>query len=151
MILDLLPYKTSSQQKRKNLGWLRVLTFSISLVFVATLFLLQIPGLEHIMFIAFIAGNIIYYAAGITLAFLLKDNRAFCKYLCPITVFLKPMSYFSLIRIKPDETKCVHCDRCSQVCPMEVDVMDPSRNRKNGTECILCLECVKNCPKEALS
>ena len=26
------------------------------------------------------------------LAFAWKDNRAFCKYICPITVFLKPMS-----------------------------------------------------------
>ena len=34
------------------------------------------------MFIAFIVGNVIYYAAGIVLAFLLKDNRAFCKS-CP--------------------------------------------------------------------
>ena len=34
--------------------------------------------------------------------------------------------------------------------PMDVDVTDNSRNRKNGTECILCMECVKNCPKDAL-
>ena len=34
--------------------------------------------------------------------------------------------------------------------PMDVDVTDNSRKRKNGTECILCMECVKNCPKKAL-
>ena len=38
-------------------------------------------------------------------ALTLKDNRAFCKYICPITVFLKPMSYFSWLRIKCDEEK----------------------------------------------
>lgn len=102
------------------------------------------------MFWAFIAGNVIYYAIGIILAYAFKDNRAFCKYICPITVFLKPMSYFSLLRIKCDKDKCISCGKCKKVCPMNVDVTDNSRKRLNGTECILCMECVKNCPKDAL-
>lgn len=93
---------------------------------------------------------ILYYAVGIGLAFAFKDNRAFCKYVCPITVFLKPMSYFSFLRIKCDKQKCVSCGKCKRVCPMNVDVTDNSRRRKNGTECILCMECVKACPKKAL-
>ena len=102
------------------------------------------------MFWAFVIGNIVYYGTGIALAFAFKDNRAFCKYICPITVFLKPMSYFSLIRIKCDKEKCISCGKCKRVCPMNVDVTDNSRRRENGTECILCMECVKNCPKNAL-
>ena len=89
-------------------------------------------------------------AVGIALAFAFKDNRAFCKYICPITVFLKPMSYFSVLRIKCDKDKCISCGKCKRVCPMNVDVTDNSRKRKNGTECILCMECVRNCPKDAL-
>jgi len=106
--------------------------------------------MERIMFWAFIVGNVAYYAAGIILARVMKDNRAFCKYLCPITVFLKPMSKFALVRVKCDKEKCISCGKCKRVCPMDVDVTDNSRNRKNGTECILCMECVKNCPKNAL-
>ena len=87
---------------------------------------------------------------GIFLAFALKDNRAFCKYICPITVFLKPASYFSLMRIECDKSKCVSCGKCKKVCPMNVDVTDHSRKRINGTECILCFECKKVCPKNAL-
>ena len=105
---------------------------------------------EQIMFWAFIVGNIIYYVVGIALAYAFKDNRAFCKYICPVTVFLKPMSYYSLLRVKCDEEKCVSCGKCKQVCPMDVDVTDNSRKRMNGTECILCMECVKNCPQKAL-
>ena len=76
----------------------------------------------------FLAGNVLYYIAGIALAFIFKDNRAFCKYLCPITVFLKPMSYFSLLRVHCDESKCVHCGKCLRVCPMDVEVNKESRN-----------------------
>lgn len=149
MVLDFLPYKVP-QTPRKPIGWLRYVTFTLSLVFVAALFLANVGHLERIMFWAFVIGNALYYGAGILLAFAFRDNRAFCKYLCPVTVFLKPMSYFSLVRITCDKSKCVSCGRCRRVCPMEVDMTDNSRRRVNGTECILCMECVKNCPKGAL-
>ncbi len=149
MVLDFLPYKTP-RQPRKKAGFVRYITFALSLAFVVALFLAQPGNIERIMFWAFLIGNGLYYAVGIALAFWLKDNRAFCKYVCPITVFLKPMSYFSLFRIKCDEEKCVHCGKCKKVCPMDVDVTNNSRKRQNGTECILCMECVKNCPKDAL-
>lgn len=149
MVLDLLPYKVP-RRPRKNLGFIRYFTFLVSLLFVAALFFSHVSNIERIMFRAFIMGNLLYYAVGIGLALTFKDNRAFCKYICPITVFLKPMSYFSVFRITCDADICISCGKCSRVCPMDVDVTDPSRKRKNGTECILCMECVRQCPKDAL-
>ena len=149
MALDFLPYKVPAAP-RKRLGWIRYLTFAASFLFVAALFLAQAGNIERIMFWAFIIGNVLYYASGILLAFAFQDNRAFCKYICPITVFLKPMSYFSLLRVTCDKSKCVSCGKCKRICPMDVDMTDNSRNRKNGTECILCFECARNCPKDAL-
>ena len=150
MVLDFLPYKTPRKGRIKKLEKIRYFTFILSLVFVSSLFLLGVGNLERIMFWSFLVGNILYYTVGIALAFGLKDNRAFCKYICPITVFLKPSSYFSLLRIKCNKDKCISCGKCRRVCPMDVDVTDNSRKRRNGTECILCMECVKNCPKDAL-
>lgn len=149
MILDLLPYK-APQQPRKKWGFIRYIVFVLSFVFVSALFLAQVNHMERIMFWAFLIGNVLYYIVGIVLAFALKDNRAFCKYICPITVFLKPMSYFSLLRIRCDESKCVSCGKCKKVCPMNVDMTDNSRKRENARECILCFECTKACPKGAL-
>lgn len=149
MILDFLPYKVP-EKPRKKIGGIRYLVFATSLIFVSLLFLTHVGNLEKIMFWAFVAGNLSYYAIGIILAYAFKDNRAFCKYICPITVFMKPMSYFSLFRVKCDKSKCVSCGKCKKVCPMDVDVTDNSRKRKNGTDCILCMECVKACPKNAL-
>ncbi len=102
------------------------------------------------MFWSFIAGNVLYYAVGFGLAFALKDNHAFCKYVCPVTVFLKPASYYAWLRVKNDTDKCIGCGKCNKVCPMEVDMRDNSRKRLNGTECILCLRCVEACPAKSL-
>ena len=153
--------------KKQKIGWwISTMLFDIGIILLAQsgwesrgywlhpllfgLFLMKVANLEQIMFWLFLAGNALYYIVGIALAFAFKDNRAFCKYLCPITVFLKPMSYFSLLRVHCDEDKCVHCGKCLRVCPMNVEVNKESRKRKNGTECILCYECTKACPKKAL-
>ncbi len=149
MILDLLPYKTP-KQPRKKIGFIRYITFTCSLLFVGALFVWHVPNLERIMFWSFLIGNALYYAVGITLAFVFKDNRAFCKYICPITVFLKPASYFSMMRVKNDKSKCISCGKCERICPMNVQVTENSRKRVNGTECILCFKCVDECPKKAL-
>ncbi len=149
MLLDLLPYKTP-ENSRKKFGYIRYLVFVSTLIIVGVLFLMKIENLENIMYIAFIIGNIFYYIVGIILAIKFRDNRAFCKYVCPITVFLKPMSYFSLIKIKYTDEKCIKCLQCKKVCPMDVDMMNNSRNRNNSTECILCGACAKSCPTKAL-
>ena len=149
MILDLLPYKVA-QQPRKRIGFIRYIMFLISLLFVGILLLFNTPNMPQVFFWSFIIGNLLYYGIGISLAFAFQDNRAFCKYICPITIFLKPASYHSLVRVKNDEEKCVSCGKCKKVCPMDVDMIDNSRKRLNGTECILCTKCIDECPKKSL-
>lgn len=149
MVLDLFPYN-APQNPRKNWGYIRYVTFLVILCGVASLFILKLSNLDLIIYYIFIGGNLIYYVVGIILAYKLKDNRAFCKYICPITVFLKISSYFSLLRVKIDEDLCVDCGKCIKSCPMDVDILDNSRKRENATECILCLNCIHSCSKNAL-
>ena len=143
MVLDFLPYKQPQQPRKEKLGFLRYVMFVLSLALVSGLMLIKIAKLEQIMFWLFIVGNVLYYILGIGLAFVLKDNRAFCKYLCPVTVFLKPMSYFSFLRVHCDESKCIHCDKCLRVCPMNVEVNKESRKRKNGTNAFFAMNAQK--------
>lgn len=150
MVLDCLPHKVPASHERKRFGWVRYVVFVVSLLFVGALMLLQMPDLDNVMFWTFIVGNVLYYAVGITLAFVLKDNRAFCKYVCPITVFLKVGTSCARLRIQVDEGACIHCGKCTAICPMDVEVPSNSRKKKNATECILCMECVKECPTKAL-
>ena len=72
--------------------------------------------------------------------------RPFCKYLCPLGAIYSLFNKFALYRTDLDESKCVHCGKCAQVCRMCVD---PSRS-PNSPECIRCGDCVKACPVGAL-
>ena len=151
MILDILPYKTPRKPRNEKLGVFRWVIFLVTLAYFCIVWFLFRDSIHYLMYISFIAGNIFYYASGITLAFIFKDNRAFCKYLCPVTIILKPASYFSLLRIQCSKDDCINCGKCLKGCPMNVDMLDNKRSRKNGTECIQCLKCVQDCPKKALS
>lgn len=149
MILDLLPYKQKVGE-RKNIGYIRYILFLLSFLFVGALFVWQVPNMEKIMFWSFLIGNVVYYAVGMFLAFRFRDNRAFCKYICPITVFLKPMSRHAAVHVAVDTEKCISCGKCRKVCPMGLYISDQTRRKENASECILCMNCVEQCPKKAL-
>lgn len=100
----------------------------------------------------FVAGNGLYSMTGIGLAFMLKDNRAFCKYICPITVFLKMSSFFSLLRIKGESALCIECKACSKTCPMDILIPEyiQAGQRVLSNECVMCMTCIDTCPTGAL-
>ena len=74
-------------------------------------------------------------------------ERGWCRYFCPVGAILAPFNKISKIHVSVDLNKCVHCNTCSQACPMGIDV--PNMNR--SPECILCGKCIKACPKLAIS
>jgi ferredoxin-type protein NapH len=155
MILDLLPFKRSSGRLPGSWGALRYAHFGLSLGLVLLLWFGLSYGVGSTGTTAvywFLAGNILYYLVGIALAFQLKDNRAFCKYVCPVTVPLKLASRFALLRIKGDPGKCTDCGACVKMCPMDIRITDylKSNQRVLSTECILCQTCITVCAPEAL-
>ncbi len=157
MVLDLFPFKRSPGRLPGKWGWLRYAHFVFSLALVTFLWfgLSYRPALEFnpILLLWFVIGNLLYYALGISLAFLLKDNRAFCKYVCPITVFLKLGARFSLLKVDSKAPSCTQCGACSKRCPMDIDVSQYARQgqRVSSSECILCHSCIYTCPSYALS
>ncbi len=155
MVLDLLPFKRPSGRLPRQYGWIRYLHFGLSLGIV--LVLLYGVGFREgasgsIAVTWFIVGNVLYYAVGIILAYSLKDNRAFCKYVCPVTVPLKITSRFSLIKIGGEDAKCNDCGACVRMCPMDIRIPDylHGNERILSTECSLCQTCITVCASEAL-
>jgi ferredoxin-type protein NapH len=100
----------------------------------------------------FLAGNSLYYLAGIILAFAFKKRRAFCKIACPVSLVMKAPAKFSLIRKAPSGEKCTGCGKCNEECPMDVDVRGYIQNglKVLSTECILCGKCAEVCPTHAI-
>jgi ferredoxin len=155
MILDLLPFKRPSGRLPRQYGWLRYLHFLLSLGIV--LLLVYVVGFRDgaagtIAVTWFIFGNLLYYAVGIILAYTLKDNRAFCKYVCPVSVPLKITSRFSVMKIGQGAGVCNDCDACEKICPMDVRISDYILNNQRvlSTECSLCQTCITVCAQDAL-
>ena len=157
MILDFLPFPRNKQGRLPTKwGNLRYIHFALSLGLVLALWFglgyrVESNSITELYWL--IGGNVLYYAIAITLAFALKDNRAFCKYVCPITTILKVPSRFALLKIAGDATKCNDCGACEKVCPMDIRITDYIKNgqRVLSTECTLCFECTNVCVPGALS
>jgi len=156
MVLDFLPYK-QNKKGRMAAKWefLRYIHFVLSLLLVILLwfvFQYRLPNGQTAL-AWLIAGNTFYFASSIILAFTLKDNRAFCKYLCPIPVILKITSRFSLLKIEGNKEKCKQCGTCNKACPMDINIMEYVKNgeRVLSTECIFCTTCMTVCPEGILT
>jgi polyferredoxin len=157
MVLDYLPYKKCNAGRLSS-GWekVRYYHFGISLSLVLVLWFLYDYRLENNRWdglIWLIIGNVFYFGSGIILAFILKDNRAFCKYICPITVVLKITSRFALLKIEGDKNRCNDCKACTRACPMDIKLPEYIKNNERifSTECVLCQTCMTVCPQKALS
>jgi hypothetical protein len=78
------------------------------------------------------------------------EIRAFCRYICPVSVFVGPYSRMSMLAVRNKSQ--VVCDRCKPkfcqkgsqdgwACPYGLNVGELNEN----SECGLCLECTRSC------
>src|SRR5664279_1633416 len=78
------------------------------------------------------------------------ELRAFCRYVCPISVFVGPFSRMSTLSLRNNSQEV--CDRCKPhycekgntsgwACPYGLNVGEIKEN----SDCGLCLECLRSC------
>jgi len=69
--------------------------------------------------------------------------RAFCRFLCPLGAIYGLFARVSLMGIRIEPSKCIHCGKCVGCCP--VDIREPGDH-----ECVQCGKCRKVCPTGAI-
>lgn len=64
-------------------------------------------------------------------------KRPFCQVACPLGALYGLFNRFSLMRLRWDSSKCTHCRKCQEICPMDIAVWEG----ENTGHCIRCLDC----------
>lgn len=115
---------------------------------------------DHGISVTGIYNYIIYYGVLFLFAVpaLIHGKRAACHYICWMAPFLVIGSsvgrllHIPQLHIEAKREDCVSCGKCSQSCPMGLDVRQLVTQNRNSTctECIQCGECVHACPKHVL-
>lgn len=153
-VLDMLPFRHSPGRRGGIWPWLRFLHLGASLALVLALWFgyryLPGPGAAVAWFVG---GVALYYLVGVALAYMLRDNRAFCKYLCPAGILALPAARLSLLKVRGDPQRCNALGECVAACPMDISITDYTRHgvRVLSSECILCQACINVCPDGSLA
>lgn len=121
--------------------WLRLSVFMLLATFSTTL--VAIP---------FISGiTVLMLLLLPTLMSFIWELRAFCRYVCPVSVFVAPFSRVGMLVLgnKSQEVcdrcktqNCLHGSQKGWACPYGVNV----KELKDSRDCGLCLECTRSCP-----
>lgn len=84
----------------------------------------------------------------ITLTSSLFIERPWCKYACPYGALLGISNTFRVFKIKRDTNTCIDCKKCTNECPMNIEVAEVEVVRNH--QCISCMKCTSEeaCPIE---
>lgn len=126
--------------------WPKLFVFMVLATFSATL--VAVP---------FVSGIAVFLLVLLpTVMSAIWEKRAFCRYLCPVSVFVGPFSRMSKVTLKTKSTTV--CSKCLKKtckkgnhdgwpCPYGLD----TGNLDDGSDCGACLECIRSCTYENVS
>lgn len=74
------------------------------------------------------------------------SKRPFCQTTCPLGAIYSLFNKVSFLKLNWDSKSCTHCNKCEDICPMDVRIYENS----NPVDCIRCLDCTR-CPSVTLT
>jgi polyferredoxin len=79
-------------------------------------------------------------------------GRGYCYY-CPLGTVLGLISKIAGQKITTNNSKCIQCGKCSETCPMSIDIKSAAFYGKDVVDirCVGCGHCVDACPTKTLS
>jgi polyferredoxin len=127
-------------------NWFRLIIFLMLATFSTTL--VAIPRVSGITVLMLLVVP--------TLMSGIFELRAFCRYVCPVSVFVGPYSRMSTLALRNKSQKI--CDQCKPhycqkgnatgwACPYGLNVGEINEN----SDCGLCLECLRSCTYDNIS
>jgi len=138
------------------LNIVRWLFLGVALFFIAywVMYLLGITVTPNITFITklesykYLIGELLL-ALFFWIAF---TGRVYCYY-CPLGTVLSGISRIAGQKITTNNTKCIQCNKCNEICPMSIDIKGKAINGENvqNNRCVGCGHCVDECPTKTLA
>ena len=126
--------------KRLRNNWFKLVVFMVLATFSTTL--VAAPSVSGITVLMLLLVP--------TVMALIWEHRAFCRYVCPVSLFVGPFSGMSLLAIRNSSQQA--CDQCKPhycqkgnasgwACPYGINVGE----MKENADCGMCLECLRSC------
>lgn len=159
----------NKQVKVGRLNWFKYLIF-LAIIFIPLISAIRSAGgftaidlfysTDHGISIAKQGAYTIFFVqiAFFTAFAMLAGRRGFCHYFCPIAVIMiigrkiRNLIGWPTLHLSSDKDLCTDCRKCSENCPMSLDVNIMVRHgNMENMECILCGCCVDVCPAKAIS
>jgi polyferredoxin len=74
-------------------------------------------------------------------------GRGYCYY-CPLGTVLSGFARIADQKITTDNTKCIKCNRCNEICPMSIDIKGKAivGESVQDIRCVGCGHCIDECP-----
>ena len=73
------------------------------------------------------------------IGFFIIAKRPFCKLVCPMGAIFGFFNRHSLLQLAVDQKKCKDCQKCREVCPVDIRISDDP----GSSVCVRCFNCLK--------
>jgi len=160
-------FPINNKPVRGKADWIKWLIW-VSWLGIIVMMVIRAGGYQHIDLLYLTESGIsvdepwkyiIYYAVvGMFLVLsVFMGRRAGCHTICWMAPFmilgrkLRNLGNWPALRLKAETAKCINCKKCTQNCPMSLDVNGlVQKGVMEHTECILCGTCADVCPKNVI-
>lgn len=84
----------------------------------------------------------------VVVAMVVTRGRLWCNTVCPVGGLFSLLSRYSIFKIAISESKCVHCNKCTNACKSEC--IDHKNLKVDNSRCVVCFNCIEKCDKNAI-